>query len=236
MTRDYFRKKAVRDHAAATDRAYLDAERSLTASRSAGLALAGDLRDRLAAGLVAAGCPVEVEHNPQDAGLRIYAGPATISVERQNSLTIFTGDEHPDDPDVFDLTMPLAVLVWAPLVGEYSEELKRVFGVDGHEIAADRTVAAIITEIDCVVGQARQRDLADLSADTECGICGDQYPAVGLFNPTKAEISVCPCCAFDGDLLGASPERLAFEIDKAVCGNLAVPAGWAGAQALLSCL
>ncbi|WP_433194419.1 hypothetical protein ACQP1G_37565 [Nocardia sp. CA-107356] len=235
MTRDYWRKKTVRDHAAATDRTYLDAATSMRA-HPAGVALAGDLRDALAAGLDAAAWPVEIEHHPEATGLRLYAGFATISVERQNELSSFTGDEHPDDPDTFDLSMPLRVIVWAPLVVDFSEELGRVRGVDAQEIPADGGVSRIIAEIDRVVGQARQRDHADTAVDTDCGICGDSYAASALLEPTTTRVSVCPACAFDGDLLGAHPAQLAFQLDQAATTNLALVAGWAGVQALLCCL
>lgn len=235
--RDYWRKKTVRERAGATDRTDLDAARNLQQPQSGTLLMAGDLRDGLAATLAAAGWPITVEsQHPESTGLRIYAGPATISVERQNTLTSFTGDEHPDDPDTFDLTQPLVVIVWAPLVGEFSETLGRVLGVDAHEIATNRALSEICNEVDTVVGQARQRDHADFHADVACSICGDRYPAIGLFRPTESELSVCPCCAFDGDLLDVSPGRLTFEIDRAASGNLAIPAAWSGVQALLTCL
>ncbi|RSM80474.1 hypothetical protein DL991_10105 [Amycolatopsis sp. WAC 01375] len=47
---------------------------------------------------------------------------------------------------------------------------------------------------------------------------------------------MCACCAFDGDLLDAEPGKLAFDLDRANSENLAVPAGWAGVEALLCCL
>lgn len=237
MTRDHRRKKAVRAHAAVTGRTYLDADTSLRASRSGTAVLAAQLRDDLVAALEAAGWPVVVEHNPQFHALPVYAGPAVVHIARTaEPSSASTGDEHPDDPDVFDLDAPLRVTVWAPLTVEYSEELKRVVGVDAHELPADRSAGEIVAEIDRVVAEARRRDLADTPANAECGICGDSYPADGLIQPTRVEVSVCPCCAFDGDLLGPRPAQLAFYLDHAASQNLAVPAGWAGAQALLCCL
>ena len=236
MTREYWRKKTVRDHAAATGRTYLDAATTLGSSQPEPATLASDLRDALAAGLETAGWPVEIELTPQATGLRLYAGPATISVERDNELRSFSGDEDPDDPDIFDLSRTLRVLVWAPLIIDYSEELGRILGVDAHEIPASGDIPTIIAEIDRVVGQARQRDHADTAANTECGICGDCYPESALFEPATAPISVCPACAFDGDLFDPRPAHLAFQIDRTSTTNLAIPAGWAGAQALLGCL
>ncbi|MEV4237062.1 hypothetical protein AB0J47_18010 [Nocardia sp. NPDC049737] len=229
-------KKVVREHAAATGRTYLDAASSIGATPPGGVALASDLRDSLADGLEAAGWPVVIEHHPEATGLRLYAGPATISVERQNELSSFTGDEHPDDPDTFDLSMPLRVIMWAPLVVDFSEELGRVGGVDAHEIPSGGGVSGIIAEIDRVVGQARQCDQAEAAVDTGCGICGDSYPAPALLEPTTTRVGVCPACAFDGDLLGAHPAQLAFQLDQAATKNLALAAGWAGVQALLCCL
>lgn len=209
MTRDHRRKKAVRAHAAETGRTYLDADNSLRNSRSGTAVLAARLRDDLVAALEAAGWPVVVKHNPQFHALPVYAGPAVVHVTRTaEPHSASTGDEHPDDPDVFDLDAPLRVTVWAPLTTEYSEELKRVVGVDAHEIPADRPLAEIVAEIDRAIAEARRRDIADTPANAECGICGDSYPADGLIQPTRVQVSVCPCCAFDGDLLGPRPARV----------------------------
>lgn len=236
MTRDYRRKKDVRDHAARTQRTYLDAATALSASHQTGVSLARDLRDALAAGLDAAGWPVEIEPMAEGTGLRLYAGPATISVDRENDLRSFSGDEHPDDPDLFDLSKSLRVLVWAPLIVDYSESLGRVVGVDAHEIRTGGTVSEIVAEVDRVVNQARRRDDADEPVDGECGICGDDYPMSVLFEATTARLSVCPACAFDGDLLGAHPAQLAYQIDQAASRSVALPAGWAAVQALLGSL
>lgn len=232
MTRDHRRKKAVRAHAAATGRTYTDAATALRGATSA-----TELRDALVAELEAGGWPLEIEHIPQGHALVVYAGPASVHVGRAaEPLRSETGEEHPDDPAVFDQDSPLTVTLWAPLTTAYAERAGRVLGVDAHKIPGDRPAAEIVAEIDRVVRQARRRDLLDLSADAECGICGDAYPGEGLFEPTRAGVSVCPCCAFDGDLLGPHPARLAFKIDLGASETLALPAGWAGVQALLCCL
>jgi hypothetical protein len=237
MTRDHRRKKAVRARAAATGRTYLDAATSLMASDgSAPAPLAEPLRRKLATTLRARGWPVEIEHDPQEAALRFYAGPATVDVSRSaDAVGGLTGDEHPDDPAVFDLSAPLEVTVWAPLAVDFDPELGRVIGVDAHKIAG-RSIDAIVAEVDQVVGAARHRDLTDTPARAGCGICGDAYPEAALFTPTRAAVSVCPCCAFDGDLLGADPADLAYQIDRATDRSVALPAGWAGVQVLLCCL
>ncbi|MBC7299446.1 hypothetical protein [Nocardia salmonicida] len=235
MTRDYWRKKAVREHAASTGRTYLDAAHTLDNSAGS-VRLASDLYEELAAGLRAAGWPVQIEPVPQAMGLHLYAGPATISVERATEPDYVSGDEHPDDPDLFDLTTPLRVLVWAPLVTDYDEELGRVAGLDAHHIVNSSDVAGIIDEIDRVVGQARQRDHTQTRAETECGICGDRYPASALFEPGDSAVRTCPACVFDGDLFRAHPAKLAFQIDQADSVSVAVEAGWAGPRALLGCL
>ena len=71
--------------------------------------LAESLRANLAAALEAAGWPVEIEHNAQLGALRTYFGPAMFDVARGDSAgpDLFTEDEHPDDPAVFDLQAPL---------------------------------------------------------------------------------------------------------------------------------
>jgi hypothetical protein len=237
MTRDHRRKKAIRAQAAATGRTYLDAAASLTYSGPRPPVLAEPLRRALVTALAAAGWPVEIEHYPQAAALRSYAGPATIDVDRADEPAGgLTGDEHPDDPSVFDLAAPLRVVIWAPMLTRFAPELERVAGVDAHEIPADRPAEVIAAEIDQVVGTARRRDLADTPARGECGICGDRYPEAALFTPTHAPISVCPCCVFDGDLLDAHPAYLAYQMDQAAGQSVALPAGWSAAQVLLCCL
>jgi len=239
MTRDHFRKKAVRAHAAGTGRTFLDAATSLSlpVSGDDGTVLAARLRDDLVTALDAAGWPVVIEHHPQFHALLVYAGPASIHVRRDaKPPSIGTGDEHPDDPAFFDLTAPLMVTVWAPLIVEYSDALDRVVGVDAHEIAATLPPEVIVAEIDRVVGQARRREVAGTPLDATCGICGDDWAGIGLAQPARPRVAVCPCCAFDGDLLGAEPGKLAFDLDQASSQNLAVPAGWAGVEAVLRCL
>ncbi|GAB3161787.1 hypothetical protein GCM10027258_79440 [Amycolatopsis stemonae] len=205
--------------------------------RAGGGRLAAELRDALVVALEAAGWPVVIEHHPQFHALALYAGPATVHVGRAAEPPLgATGDEHPDDPAVFDLAAPLTVTAWAPLSVEYSEALGRVTGVDAHELPATATPAELVAELDRVVGQARHRDLADSKLDTACGICGDRYAARGLARPARPQVAVCPCCAFDGDLLDPEPGQLAFDLDQAASGTLTAPAGWAGVQALLCCL
>jgi hypothetical protein len=237
MTQDHRRKKAIRAQSAAIGRTYLDAAASMTASGTRPPVLAEPLRHALATALAATGWLLEIEHHPQAAALRSYAGPATIDVGRaDDSAGGLTGDEDPDDPTVFDLAAPLRVAVWAPLITAFAAELGRVAGVDAHEIPADRPAEVIAAEIDHLVGAARRRDLADTPARAECGICGDRYPEAALLTPTRAPVAVCPCCAFDGDLIGAHPAYLAYQMDRATSHSVALPAGWSAAQALLCCL
>ena len=238
MTRDHRRKKDIRAHAAATGRSFLDAATTYARGTEPGdgAVSARRLRDELARELHTAGWPVELEHHPLGNALRIYAGPATVDVGRTGAAG-WTGDEHPDDGAVFDRRAPLRVVVWAPLVVDYCEDLGRVVGVDAHEIApTGRSVTELVAEIDQVVAAARQRDLAATANDTACGICGDHYPAAGLFEPTESRVAVCPCCAFDGDLVDPHPAQLAYSLTHGGDRSLVLPAGWAGPQALVSCL
>jgi hypothetical protein len=164
-------------------------------------------------------------------------GPATIDVGREDDpVGGLTGDEHPDDPTVFDLNTPLQVRISAPMVIDFAAELGRVAGVDAHTILGHRPVGMIAVEIDQVVGAARRRDLADTPTRAACGICGDRYPETALFTPADAPVPVCPCCAFDGDLLGADPASLAYQLDRASDRSVALPAGWSAVQVLLCCL
>lgn len=237
MTQDHRRKKAIRARAAATGRTYLDAATSMPNSGSTRSVLADPLRRALTAALKAAGWPVEIEHHPQAAALRSYAGPAVIDVGRVEDPAVGSdGDEHPDDPAVFDLAGPLRVTIWAPMLTDFAPEMGRVAGLDGHSAAADQPVGALVTEIDSLVGAARRRDLIDTPADGECGICGDRYPEAALFTPTRAPVALCPCCAFDGDLIGAHPAYLAYQMHRATTRSVAMPAGWPAVQVLLCCL
>lgn len=152
MTRDHRRKEAVRAQAAATGRRYLDAADAL-ADPADGYS-AARLRDQLAARLAAAGWPVVCEHQPQANALRIYAGPAAVDVGRSSDPASATGDEHPDDPDAFDLHEPLQVWLWAPLVPEYRAELGRVCGVDAQIMTVDQPVTDLVDEIDRAVAAA----------------------------------------------------------------------------------
>ena len=238
MTRDHRRKKAIRAAAAASGRTYLDAANSVNMS-TAGPMLAEPLRAKLADAVEAAGWPVEIEHNPLMGALRTYFGPAMFDVARDDSAgpDVFTGDEHPDDPAVFDLQAPLRVLVWAPQIANFADELGRVAGIDGQEIPADGPVAALASAVDRVVGAARHRDVTDTPNNGSCGICADRYPEAALFTPTQAHIRVCPCCAFDGDLVRAvDPSHLAYQLDRAEAESVALPAGWAAVGVLLTCL
>lgn len=243
MTRNHRRKKAIREQAAATGRSYLDAAGSLTEQTPTEtgalerVVLAEPLRDALAEGLTAAGWPVEIEYNPQASGLRCYAGPATVEVARvQFPVEGLTGDEHPDDAAVFDLASPLRVTVWAPLIVGFDPDLHRVGGLDGHDIPAAQSAAAITAQIDLAVGAARRTDLHQTPERGQCGICGDRYPDPALLAATTGPIRVCPCCVFDGDLLGVDPAYLAYQIDQATARSLVLPAGWSAVQTLLCCL
>ncbi len=99
-------------------------------------------------------------------------------------------------------------------------------GLDSCELLAHRSVRRVVSVVDRLVTRARRRDLADIPSRAACDLCGSRYPAVGLFRPTATTTDVCPWCVFDDRLTGADPAYLAFQIDRAVMENLAVPAGW----------
>lgn len=230
-------KKAIRARPAAPGRSSPDAGASVASSDTPPPVLADPLRRALSTALAAAGWPLEIEHHPQAAALRSYAGPAIIDVARaEDPAGGLTGDEHPDDPAVFDLAGPLRVTIWAPMLTDFAPELGRVAGIDAHSVAADQPAGEIVAEIDRLVAAARRRDLGDTPAHGRCGICGDAYPEATLFTPTRAPVAVCPCCAFDGDLIGAHPAWLAYQMDRATTRSVALPAGWSAVQVLLCCL
>ena len=211
-----------------TDRTHLDV-------RPVGLA--EPMRRAVIAALEGAGWPVEVEHHPQAGALRTYAGPATIDVARAAvPPAALVDDVHPDDAAAFDLSSPLQVRVWAPMFVNFTPELGRIAGIDAYQIGTDRTAEQIVTEIDTAVSVARRRDMTDSPAHAQCGICGDHYPDRALLSPTDDAVPVCPCCAFDGDLLDAEPAYLAYQLDQANRQSVALPAGWSAVQVLLCCL
>lgn len=233
-------KTRVRVRMAETGENYMTAVRALRAADAVERPPSAQrLQDDLAAAFRAAGWPVEVEHNPLAAGLRLYAGPATVSVDRAEPPHLgLSGDEHPDDPDVFDLDSPLTVTLWAPLITEPVEHLARIGGIDGRVLPAGLTVSQTVAQVDAAVAAARARDLADTPADTQCAICGDPHHRDTLFGPTASpQLVVCPCCVFDGDLMGELfPDQLALDLDTAWQRDLALTAGWAAVAVLLTCL
>jgi hypothetical protein len=64
-----------------------------------------------------------------------------------------TGDEHPDDPRVFDLAAPVQATIWAPMLTDFAAELGRVAGVDADDSPAGRTAEVIAAEIDQVLSE-----------------------------------------------------------------------------------
>jgi hypothetical protein len=83
---------------------------------------------------------------------------------------------------------------------------------------------------------ARANAIAAAIVDSACAICGESYPAAHLLRPTTAnEVTVCPTCVFDDDLwMEAFPQRLAYEIDRLIQKDLAIPARWTAVAAVLA--
>lgn len=83
---------------------------------------------------------------------------------------------------------------------------------------------------------ARANAIAAAIADSACAICGEHYPAAHLLRPTTAdEVRVCPACVFDDNLwMEAFPQRLAYEIDRLIQSDPAIPASWTAVAAVLA--
>ncbi|CRK56876.1 hypothetical protein [Alloactinosynnema sp. L-07] len=236
MTKNYFRKKQIRAEASATGRTYLDAARQIAvdAGHPQGM-LAAPLHEALAKALDAAGWPVDFEHDPLAGVLFGYAGPAVIQTCRLDGPPLdLASNAHPDDPTVFDLTSPISVGVTAPRLVDI-DHVGRLLGLDCHEVSLDQPVCNIVAAIDAVLATTRH-ELVTMPTNAECAICGDQFSARDLLEPTSQQIRVCPCCVFSGELLDVKPFQLALQLNFAVIENLAVSAGWVGPQTLLSCL
>ncbi|MBW4722373.1 hypothetical protein [Saccharothrix obliqua] len=231
-------KTRVRARMSATGENYMTAARALRAIEAQGQLSASRLQAELAEVFRVAGWPVEVEPNPEAGGLRLYAGPATLQVGRAaQSHRARRGDEHPDDPSVFDLDSPLEVALWAPLTADVVDHLGRVAGIDGEILPSGLSALDLLKQVDTAVAAARARDLADTPTDDECMVCGDAYHSSALLPSTSSkEIMVCPCCVFDGDLLNPYPARLALHLDRTRDEDLALPAGWAAVGTLVACL
>ncbi|MFI9634148.1 hypothetical protein ACIHAX_15775 [Nocardia sp. NPDC051929] len=241
MTRNHRRKKETRAFAAATGKTYLDAANSLNKLKAAEVPLATTLHDSLVAEFRAAGWPVIADQFPMGGRLWIYAGPATVNIGREVSAAVqrnLTGDEHPDDPNAFDLGSPLEIIVTAPRMYNYSDELQRVVGFEPREVSTNQPFTEIVTEINSLISEARHRDQSDIPERATCDICGDRYPSDGLFEARDmldSRLEVCPCCIFDADI-DLDPALLAYDLDFAATESVAAPAGWAAAQVLLGCL
>lgn len=188
-----------------------------------------NLHREIAAAFTAAGWPVEIEHNRDaDGDLHLFPGPTSLTIGCELSAL---PDSNPQDPDHADLSEPPTVWVTAPAFTEHGPE-PVAFEITAHAIAADDVVERTAREL----AAGRAGAIAALVDDAACPICSDAYPSQHLLQPTvTVELLVCPACAFDGDLVpDAYPEYLACQFDRLFFKDLAAPAGWSGAAALLA--
>jgi hypothetical protein len=230
MVKDSARKKAARAYAQATGVPYTTAARR-TSCNGSELSTA-DVYTALMEALQAAGWPVESETFPENVEYRGYAGPARLTVGRAYQVYSFgLDDPDPDDGDRLDLSQPPRVEMGAPLIEE---------GFEVHsEVNGDRPVAEMLAEMVRMVTDGRARAVAELADHRACAICGDLYPAEHLLAAAGSDrLLLCPACAFDGDVfqtVGHASALLAYQLDRLVAEDLAIPAGWAGPAALLAC-
>ncbi|MEU4770361.1 hypothetical protein AB0H12_44895 [Actinosynnema sp. NPDC023794] len=230
-------KTRVRSRMARTRENYTTAATALRRADAAGPGSAARLHGDLADAFHAAGWPVQVEEFPIAGGLRLHAGPATLSVGRDGAGRPASGPEHPDDPRVVDPDSPLRIVLWAPLGGAWQRSWDRRVGIDGRILPTDRPARELVALTDSLIAAARADDTADAPDDAECGICGDSHPAAALITPTSTCVPVCPCCVFDGDVVYAPDAvRVAAAIDRGDTAGLTLPAGWSAVGVLLSCL
>jgi hypothetical protein len=191
--------------------------------------LARQLHADLVAAFRQAGWPVEAENFPEFAQYRAYPGPARLTVGRCDQFTSLSGDEDPDDPSL-DLTRPAQVDMTAPLQA-----------VEGVQVSAvsqgDLPVEELVARLGGVLADGRARAVRAAVDDSACPICNDPYPQAHLVSPTVADdLTVCPACAFDGDLLPHGlPARLTYQLSRLFDEDLAAPAGWSAVAALLAC-
>lgn len=226
------RKKAARAYAQANGISYTAARRT---NQKGGLLSAFAVHTGLMEALEAAGWPVEYETFPEMVQYRGYAGPARLTIGRADQVRSFTGDDpDPDDGDMLDLSRPPMVDMACPLIPTRYEA-----GIE-LELTGDRTVGELVAALARMVADGRGRALGQLADVTPCGVCEDLYPAGHLLAIAagRAEVPLCPACAFDGDVFDIddyAAASLAYQIDRLASEDLAMPAGWTGPAALLAC-
>ncbi|WP_030237530.1 hypothetical protein [Streptomyces sp. NRRL S-350] len=221
MTRDRARKMATR---AAANGSYARAARI---AKDTPNILTEDAHRRMLGAFGAAGWPTASDGFPEGGQWDGYPGPLWSILTRPDQEI---WDADPDDGDQVDLTIVPEFTFIAPRISLNSGEAMV------HRVPATTSPTDLVTEVSAALAQAREREIAKLTDHAACTICGDHYPARHLLAPTaKDELTVCPACVFDGDLLArAHPTRLAFEIDRLIDEDLAIPAGWSAVAALLA--
>lgn len=224
MTRNRARKQAIR--AATGEGGYARTAR-LHAEGSRAV-LAADVQRNAVQAFRQAGWPTESEGFPEGGQWSAYAGPVWSLLSRPSGMDT---DAHPDDADHHDLTITPSFTFIAPPISIDTGEAMVL------KVRGDTPPSELVSQVSAAVARVRESEIAKLVNDAQCAICGDSYPARYLLAPTAArELTVCPSCVFDGDLLGAyQPLDLAYDIDHLLREELAMPAGWAAVAALLAC-
>jgi hypothetical protein len=230
MVRNEARKHTARTYAAATGISHAAAVRQ-TRHNADGFSALG-VHTTLMEALQRAGWPVELETVPENVEYRGSAGPVRFTVGRADQVDSFGGDDpDPDDCSRLDLSRPPRIeMVAAP----------GPTGVEAHsEIVGDRPTADVITEVGRMLTAGRARAVRQAVNQAACTVCGDAYPRTHLLAAAgKAELPLCPVCAFDGDVFvtgDMASAYLTYQIDDLATTDLVMPAGWAGPAALLAC-
>jgi len=226
MVRDRARKQAVR--AAQGADAYARVQRQ-TGRRFSVAQVNADLL----AAFEDAGWPVSAGAERADGGMwSSYPGPSWVLLSRRGfAHAEGREDFDPDDPGQADLSVAPTVTFNAPAAVGLAGEFVSV------EVPGDQAPARVVEQVSRHLAQARAKAVAAAGSDAQCALCGEDYPAAYLLRPSVAdELAVCPACAFDGDLMvGAFPQRLAYEFDRLAFEDLGAPSGWAAVAALLAC-
>lgn len=179
-----------------------------------------------------AGWPVVAESTLEADGMwSSHPGPGWMLVSRRGyDHAEMNEDFDPDDPEQADQRTVPTVTFNAPAAVALTDEFVST------ELPGEQPPARIVEMASELLARARAKAVAAATPDAACAICGDEYAAAHLLHPTTDDgLSVCPSCAFDGDLITAAfPHRLAYEFDRLAFEDLAVPAGWAAVAATLA--
>lgn len=166
-------------------------------------------------------------------GLTVYTGPvAGLSLSVGRADDDGSEERDPDDPDQSDLAKPLYLTSMCPSGNATVEDFE-----DGLADCSTEAVRVTARRMDSKLAKTRLRRVrgAEEHSTTPCPICGDRYPEHHLLKNSPSAVPVCPACIFDGDQAYRTDlPYLAVELDRLLNDDLAAPAGWDAAAAVLA--